>query len=393
MQKGSENVKTVIINTRIVTSDNILKNGICVFEDGVITYIGTEKQSADEVIDAENKYLIPGFIDLHCHGGNGFEFMDATVDEYGRIARFHLSHGTTTMLATTLAASDCETQYALDTFFEYVQKHPHSILKGIHLEGPWLNPEQCGAQNVEYMKTPNCKELTDLKKQYPFILRVSAAPELENGYEFGKKGNELGLVMSPAHTDADFSQIAKAKENGYKLMTHLYSGMKGVTRKNSFRIGGATEAGLYFDDLFVEIIADGRHLPPDLLRFIYKCKGPEKICLVTDAIRAAGMKNGAETVIGSKKNGLPVVVEDDVAKLPNRQSFAGSTATADRLYKTMAQAIGMDMVALSKMASLTPATVMGWTDRGEIALGKRADMLLVNEELEIEKIIFGGKQI
>ena len=256
-----------------------------------------------------------------------------------------------------------------------------------------MNPNQCGAQNTEYMKTPNCKELTDLKKRYPFILRVSAAPELENGYEFGRKGKELGLVMSPAHTDAYFSQIAKAKENGYTLMTHLYSGMQGVRRKNAFRIAGATEAGLYFDDMFVEIIADGRHLPDELLRFIYKCKGADKICLVTDAIRAAGMKNGAETVIGSKKNGLPVVVEDDVAKLLDRQSFAGSTATADRLYRTMARAIGTDMVALSKMMSLTPATVMGWTDRGEIALGKRADMLLVNEELEIEKIFFGGKEI
>jgi N-acetylglucosamine-6-phosphate deacetylase len=182
-----------------------------------------------------------------------------------------------------------------------------------------------------------------------------------------------------------------AKENGYTLMTHLYSGMKGVTRKNSFRIAGSVEAGLYFDDLFVEIIADGRHLPLDLLRFIYKCKGADKICLITDAIRAAGLNNGEQTVIGSKRNGLPVIVEDEVAKLLDRQSFAGSTATADRLYKTMAQAIGKDMVALSRMASTTPAKVMGWTDRGEIAVGKRSDLLLVDDGLNIEKIFIGDK--
>ena len=176
-------------------------------------------------------------------------------------------------------------------------------------------------------------------------------------------------------------------------MTHLYSGMKGVTRKNAFRVAGAVEAGLYFDDLFGEIIADGRHLPLDLLRFIYKCKGADRICLITDAIRAAGLKNGERSVIGSLANGLPVIVEDEVAKLLDRQSFAGSTATGIRLYQTMASAIGKDMVALSNMASRTPARVMGWDDCGEIAVGKRADMLLLSEELEIKNIIYGGETV
>lgn len=309
------------------------------------------------------------------------------------IARFHLSHGTTTMLATTLAASSEETERALRTFAAYQDNYPNGTLKGVHMEGPWLNPEQCGAQNVAYMKTPNKDELKDLKEKYPFILRVSAAPELEGGMDFGKTAKELAIVASVAHTDADFQTIAKAKENGYTLMTHLYSGMKGITRKNSFRIAGAVEAGLYFDDLFVEIIADGRHLPMELLQFIYKCKGADRICLITDAIRAGGMQNGSRTVIGSLKNGLPVIVEDDVAKLLDRQSFAGSTATADRVYQTMSQAIGKDMVALSKMASLTPARVMGFTDRGEIAVGKRADLLIVNENLNIKQVIYGGETI
>ena len=383
-------MKTIIINAKIVTKNEIIENGVCAFEDGLICYVGTEQGVADKVIDAQGLYVVPGFIDLHCHGGNGLEFMDASVEEFAKIAQFHLAHGTTTMLATTLAASAVETDCALTNFQKFLKEYPCSTLKGVHLEGPWLNPEQCGAQNVEYMKTPSVEELVVLKEKYPFILRVSAAPELENGYEFGKTGKSLNIVMSPAHTDAEFNEIKRAKESGYTLMTHLYSGMKGVTRKNSFRIAGAVEAGLYFDDLFVEIIADGRHLPQELLQFIYKCKGADRICLITDAIRAAGMKNGEQTVIGSLKNGLPVVVEDEVAKLLDRQSFAGSTATADRLYRTMAQAIGKDMVSLSKMASLTPARVMGWTDRGEIAVGKRADILLINEELEIEKIIFEG---
>ena len=383
-------MKTAIINAKIVTSKEIIENGVCVFENDSIVYIGTQAQSADKRIDANGNYLIPGFIDLHCHGGNGLEFMDASAEEYSKIAHFHLSHGTTTMLATTLAAKDDEIEYALQTFKAYEQRETNGVLKGVHLEGPWLNPAQCGAQNTEYMKMPDPIELKLLKEKYPFILRVSAAPELENGYEFGKVGQNLGIVMSPAHTDATFEEIEKAKEYGYTLMTHLYSGMKGVTRRNSFRIAGAVDAGLYFDDLFVEIIADGRHLPKELLRLIYKCKGADRICLITAAIRASGMPDGTQTVIGSLRNGLPVIVEDEVAKLLDRQSFAGSTATADRLYRTMAWAIGKDMVALSKMASLTPARVMGWNDRGEIAVGKRADMLLLNDDLIIEKIIYGG---
>jgi N-acetylglucosamine-6-phosphate deacetylase len=395
--------KVEIYNVKIVTATEIIENGVCAIENGKILYVGQERRtaneqfdcmerrSADERIDGKGKYLIPGFIDLHCHGGNGLEFMDATEDEFDKIAKFHLEHGTTSMLATTLAASDKETNSVLKTFQKYQAKYVDSPLIGVHLEGPWLNPAQCGAQNIAYMKTPDADELKQIKSKFPFVLRVSAAPELDDDYEFGKLARELGVVASVAHTDADFKQVAMAKDNGYTLMTHLYSGMKGVTRKNSFRIAGGVEAGLYFDELFVEIIADGRHLPLELLQFVYKCKGADKICLITDAIRATGLKNGEQTVIGSKKNGLPVIVEDEVAKLLDRQSFAGSTATADRLYKTMAQAIGKDMVALSRMASTTPAKVMGWTDRGEIAVGKRSDLLLVDDGLNIEKIFIGDK--
>ena len=380
-------MKIGVKNARIVTATAVLDGYVCTFSGGVIDYIGQDLPQADKWIDAAGGYLVPGFIDLHCHGGNGLEFMDADVAEIGEIADFHMAHGTTTMLATTLAASDTETKNALENIAKYKQACPATSIEGVHLEGPWLNPLQCGAQNLAYMKKPDAKELAELKERYPFILRASAAPELPCGMEFGKRGRSLGIVMSPAHTDAEFSECAQALENGYTLMTHLYSGMEGVTRKNAYRIGGAVEAGLYFDEYFVEIIADGKHLPEELLRYIYKIKGADRIALITDAIRACGLPEGATTVIGSKKNGLAVIVEDGVAKLPTRDSFAGSASTFDKIYRTMAAAIGRDMVALSKMASLTPAKIMGWQDRGEIAMGKRADLLILDENLEIKKVI------
>ena len=186
-------MKTVIYNARIVTAERVIEYGVCAYENGKISYVGKERVSGDYSIDAHGRYLIPGFVDLHCHGGNGLEFMDGDVDAFERIARFHLAHGTTAMLATTLAASDTETENALKIFAAYEKKYPNGSLKGVHLEGPWLNPLQCGAQNAAYMKTPNAEELRALKERYPFVLRVSAAPELPESNAFARVGKETGL--------------------------------------------------------------------------------------------------------------------------------------------------------------------------------------------------------
>ena len=391
-------MRTLIKNAKIVTAERVLK-GYCAFTDGIIDYVGREpvdESLVDEVIDANGGFLVPGFIDIHCHGGNNLEFMDAGIEGFAKIADFHKSHGTTTLFPTTLAADEGETLEVLENFKKYIADHSNSTMAGIHLEGPWLNPKQCGAQNTSYMKNPDAEYLKSLKERYPFIKKVGAAPELPGGAEFGEMGKKLGIVMSPAHTDGDFSDMEEALKHGYNIMTHLYSGMKGVERRNAYRYAGAVEAGLYFDSYFVEIIADGKHLPIELLRYIYKVKGPERICLITDAIRASGLPNGAKTKIGSMERGLDVIVEDDVAKMPDRQAFAGSTATTDRLYKTMAKAVGTEttekvkpegLIALSKMTSLTPAKVMGLTDRGEIKVGKLADLVILDSDYNLVQVI------
>jgi N-acetylglucosamine-6-phosphate deacetylase len=382
-------MRTLIKNAKVVTIDKVFK-GCVAFTDGIIDYVGEAEIAADEIIDAEGGYVVPGFIDIHCHGGNNLEFMDAKVEEFGKIAEFHKSHGTTTLYATTLAADMGETVAALENFKAYKEKHPNSTLEGVHLEGPWLNPAQCGAQNTSYMRLPCAAELSELKEKYPFIYKVGAAPELEGGAEFGETGKKLGIVMSPAHTDGTFLDMEEALRHGYSIMTHLYSGMKGTERKNAYRVAGAVEAGLYFDAYYVEIIADGKHLPLELLKYIHKAKTADRICMITDAIRAAGLPNGSETKIGSLERGLDVIVEDDVAKLPDRQAFAGSTATTDRLFKTMSKAIGTKpaaMIDLVKMSSTTPAKVMGLSDRGEIKEGKLADLVILNSELDLVKVI------
>ena len=386
-------MRTVIRNSRIVTYDRVLDGCELSILDGKVEEISEHIGNADSVIDADGGWLVPGFIDLHCHGGGGYEFMDASVDEIDKIAKFHLSSGTTTLYATTLASDDAELRCALENIGNYLEKTPHGVIIGAHLEGPWLNREQCGAQNPEYIRSYKDGELSALAAKFPFIKRISAAPEITGGCKIAEEARGLGIVCAIAHTNADFRDIERAASHGYTLVTHLYSGMQGVRREQSYRIAGAVEGALYFDELFVELIADGCHLPAELLRFVYKIKGADKICLVTDAIRAAGMPDGSKTKIGSLKTGLDVVVEGGVAKLPSRDSFAGSTATYDRLYRTMSGAIGADMVALSRMASSTPADVMHLYDRGRIEQGLSADLVIMDRDLNINKVILNGEQI
>lgn len=383
-----------IINARIVLPEGILEGGVCAFQNGTIDYVGTEPQAdAVTVLDAEGKLLLPGFVDIHCHGGNSFDFMDAQPEEMEQLAKFHLAHGTTTLVATTMTDSWANIRGALDRMDAFLKSGRQLNVCGVHLEGPWLAPSQCGAQDTDAMEMPNVEVLKDLLARYPFVHRVSAAPELPGGHELGSAGVKMGLTMSVAHTDADFDQIEEAVEYGYTLMTHLYSGMKMTQRKNAFRIAGAVEAGLYDERLYVELIADGRHLPAALLKLVYRCKGAERICLVTDAMRGAGLPDGSRTMLGRMQGGVDVIVEDGVAKLPDRTSFAGSVATADRLLRTMHDLAGVDLVAVSQMLSGTPARVMGYNDRGSIEVGKRADFVLINDELTVDRVFMKGETI
>lgn len=379
-----------IICVKAVLPSGVSDRTAVAYENGKIVYVGDEILRDAEIIDGRGEYLLAGFIDLHCHGGAGFDFMDATAEEIGKIAAFHESCGTTTLVPTTMTDTAEHIAAALDGLAAYYSAVKDTPLMGAHLEGPWLSPAQCGAQSPEKMDLPSEEKLRAIIGKYPFVSRISLAPELENGIETGRAGAAAGLVVSAAHTDADFDKIVEAADNGYTLMTHLYSGMAGVTRKNAYRTAGAVEAGLYDDRLAVEIIADGKHLPSGLLKLIYKCKGADGVCLITDAMRAAGLGDGARSVLGRNDDGLPVTVEDGVAKTLDRQSFAGSVATTDRLVRTMA-GIGVSLTDISKMASATPARVMGFTDRGVIEVGKRADFVFMNDALEVTEVIRGGE--
>ena len=384
-------MKKQFINAKVVTPEGIVENGVVIASDGVIEYVGTELGAAEETVDLGGKYLLPGFIDIHCHGGGGYDFMDATPDEMREISKYHLAHGTTTLVATTMTDTDEAIFAALDRFA--LLGDDRLTLHGVHLEGPWLSAAQCGAQDVSKMSKPSRENLEKILAAYPFVERISAAPEVDPGYQVGLTAREHGIVVAAAHTDCDFDTMLEAVDYGYTLVTHLYSGMRGVVRINAYRVAGCIEAGLYDDRLTCEVICDGKHLPHSLLKLIYKCKGADRICLITDGIRGAGLPDGTEFVSGRKEDGVPAIIEDGVGKMMDRQAFVGSVATTDRLLKNMVTLGGAPIEEVSKMMSATPARVMGYTDRGTISPTKRADLVVVNDALEVTQVYLAGERV
>jgi N-acetylglucosamine-6-phosphate deacetylase len=385
-----------IINAKIITPRRIFKNGSLLVNHGKITAIAENNidTESDTVIDAGGKYLSPGFIDIHVHGGGGHDFMDNTVTAYLEIAKLHASHGTTSFTPTTLS---CEPEALFKTLSLYEESEKLNVLGanylGMHIEGPYFAMDQRGAQDPRFIRLPDPDEYKEVLQRSSIVKRWSAAPELKGALEFGRYLRSRGILPSIAHTDAIYEEALEAYENGYTHITHFYSCMSGVSRRNAFRYAGVIEAGYLLDNMTVEIIADGVHLPPALLKLVYKIKGPDKIALITDAMRAAGMPPG-ESILGDLKNGLKVIVEDNVAKLPDRSAFAGSVATTIQLVKNMVRLADVPLIDAITMMTATPAKIMGADDRkGSIELGKDADLVLFDEQINLCKTIIGGKVV
>lgn len=386
--------KILFKNARIITPTGITPGELLTDGEriGKIAFDGRIDDAADETVDVRGNYLSPGFIDIHTHGAGGSDFMDGTLEDIYQACRTHLAHGTTSILPTTLTSTRESLMEFLELFNQVeMKKRGLSTILGLHLEGPYFSYEQRGAQSPEHLRNPDREEYLEALRRTDRIKRWSFAVELSGAEEFLNVLKEHGIVSSLAHSDADCRQVMRAYENGMEALTHFYSAMTGVKRVNAYRTAGAVEAGYLLDDLYVEVIADGRHLPGELLQLIYKVKGADRICLVTDSMRAAGMPDG-ESVLGSRKDGLNVIVEDGVAKLCDRSAFAGSVATADRLVRTMYRMTDAPLYEVVKMMTLTPARLMKMdTETGSIAAGKMADLVVFDEEIRIGKVMTRGE--
>ena len=389
-------MKMIIKNGNVITQERIIYGSGIVIEDNKIAKIfgGDELLEQDDciIVDAKGNYISPGFIDIHTHGGGGHDFMDGTKDSIIEAAKAHMNYGTTSIIPTTMTS----TKESLFNTFDNIKEIKNSYYKGpnilgLHLEGPYFSEEQKGAQDSKYIKDPDPNEYLEILNYSNDIVRWTIAPERKGAIELGRELISRGIKCSIGHSNAVYEQVLEAYENGYNLITHFYSGMSMVRRINMYRYPGVVESGYLIDDMYVEVIADGMHLPASLLKLIYKIKGPDRICLVTDSMRGAGMPEG-EYVLGNIETGQKVVVEDGVAKLLTRDAFAGSVATADRLVRNMIKLADVPLHEAVKMMTFNPAKVMGIEKaKGSITIGKDADIVIFNNNIDIKAVIVGGK--
>lgn len=383
-----------IVNGNIITPYRMIKNGELLIQHGKIEAVCEGKIDVEDatVIDAKGQYIAPGFIEMHVHGGGGADFMDGTVDAFLTVAETHARYGTTALQPTILTSTK---EQIIQSLALYDQAASSSVrgsrFLGVHIEGPYFSMRQRGAQDPRYIRDPDPAEYMEILASSQSIKRWSIAPERAGAIAFGRLLSDRGILPSIAHTDALHADVMEAFDNGYTLVTHLYSAMSGVTRRNAYRHGGVIEAAFLLDGLDVEIIADGKHLPPELLQLIYKIKGADRTALITDAMRAAAMPEGP-SILGNIADGMEVLVEDGVAKLPDRKAFAGSTATADRLVRTMMKEAGISLIDAVRMMTATPARILGVdASMGTLVAGNDADVVIFDDNITIGMTMVKGE--
>ena len=381
-------------NAEVILEDRTER--LCVLVDGKkIVKISNDiaVHEGTQVIDCEGLYLSPGFIDLHVHGGGGISAMCCDSEKIKAMARAHALHGTTSILPTTLAAPVNQLLKAAEHIKKAAETCDYGNIVGIHFEGPYLSPENRGAQSADNILSPLKDDPTPLLECWDKVKMMGVAPEIDGAFALGEKLKEKGIVASVAHTKADYDTAIEALDHGFSDVTHLYNACTSCFKRGIFRVAGVVEAALTDDRYTTQVIADLRHLPLGVLKLIYKCKGADKMYVITDGLEfsASDLKDGE---VCMQENGVEVVYEDEVMKVADRSCLAGSAATTDRLVRNMYKSVGAPIWDAVKTASATPARVIGIDgEKGYIKEGYDADILLFDDDINIKKVMVMGKMI
>lgn len=379
---------TQIINGKIHTPQGWLKNGSVIISDNKILEVSNCDLAVvgANIVDARGMYIVPGGVEIHVHGGGGRDFMEGTEDAFRTAVDAHMQHGTTSIFPTLSSSSIPMIQAAARTTEKLMAEKDSPVL-GLHLEGHYFNMKMAGGQIPEYIKNPDPNEYIPLLEEFNCIKRWDASPELLGALQFGKYVSNKGILVSVAHTQAEFEDIRAGFDAGYTHATHFYNAMPGFHKKNEYKYEGTVESIYLMDDMTVEAIADGIHVPPTILRLIYKVKGVEKTALITDALACAA--SDSQVAFDPR-----VIIEDGVCKLADRSALAGSIATMDRLIQTMTFKAEVPLFDVCRMISETPAKIMGVFDRkGSLERGKDADILLLDKNLDVRAVWAMGKLV
>jgi N-acetylglucosamine-6-phosphate deacetylase len=386
-----------IVNGTVYTPSRLIPHGVILTENGIIRAVGSTTQIAvpaeASLIDAQGQIVCPGLVDIHTHAGDGGDFTDGTTEAVRKTARRHLRAGTTSMLATTSSAPLPEVWQAFECIRK-VQSTPgadEACLLGIHMEGPFLSLEQRGAHPPELLRMPDAAECEILYSYIPLLHSVTLAPEREGAHELIRELVKRGVIVAGGHSNAVYQQVCEAMNLGMSHTVHCWSGMSTVIRIGPKRYAGMVEASLMEDGLTTEIIADGYHLPSSLMRMAYKLKGPDRLALVSDAMRASGLGPGVYGVAGRRVYVEPGV---DVAVTEDRKAFAGSVATMLQCVQQMVQVVGVSLTDALRMASETPAHIMGYSDRyGSLLPGHVADVIILDRATLAPRLVMLAGQV
>ena len=379
---------TQLINARILTPQGWLKDGSVLIRDGKILEVTNCDLAVigAQLIDVKGMYVLPGGVEIHAHGGGGRDFMECTEDAFRGAVKTHMKYGTTSIFPTLSSSTVPMIEQAAETCTKMMAEKDSPIL-GLHLEGHYLNMAMAGGQMPENIKNPDPNEYIPIVENWHCIKRWDAAPELPGAMQFGKYITGKGILASVAHTQAEFEDIRTAYEAGYTHATHFYNAMPGFHKRREYKYEGTVESIYLMDDMTVEVVADGIHVPPTILRLVYKIKGVERMCAITDALACAASD--------SKEAFDPrVIIEDGVCKLADHSALAGSVATMDRLIRTMVQKADIPLSDAVRMVSETPARIMGVYDRkGSLQKGKDAGSIVMDEDLKIRAVWAMGKLV
>jgi len=385
----------------LLLSDRELSRGQVRIAAGRITEVGPHSQSqpSETSFDAQDGYIAPGFVDLHIHGGDGGDFMDGTDDAFTKAITSHARHGTTSMAITTTVGTHERIMTVLETTrrFRTMKNAPGARVLGAHFYGPYFRYEARGAHPGAAIRAPIKEEYDQYLEYADSLVTCTVAPELPGAQDFVEACTAKGVRTNVGHSWATFEQTAAAVKWGVRHVDHLFCAMSDKTRLRQFQMypmqGGVLEATLFFDELTTEVIADGKHLSPDLLQLAYKIKGSDRLALVTDCSRALDMPDG-DYMIGPLDGGEPIIKRDGVGMMPDGKALGSSVEGMDHMIRTFRAATSRPLHEVIKMASLTPARIAGWEKEiGSLAAGKRADIVMLSKDLQVQRVFKDGIEL
>lgn len=376
------------VNGRILTPKGWLDGGSIVTDGNRIRCVSNIDLHVvgAEIIDVNGGYIVPGGIDMHTHGGGGRDFIEGCEDAFRKAVNAHLKHGTTSIYPT-LSSSTIPTIEAACNVCEKLMAEENSPVLGLHIDGSYINPKEAGAQNPVLIKAPVIYEYETLLSKYKCIKRWDEAPELPGSVRFIKTCNMHGVLTALTCTRATYKDVVEAHKAGMTHAAHFYNAMPVVYKEHEFKVPGTVESVYAMQDMTVEVIADGLHVPPVMLKVVHKIKGVERMALITDSLAYAASE-------GDVSAEPRVIMEDGVCKLADRSALAGSIATMDTLIRTCIQKANIPMEDVFRMASETPAKIMGVFDRkGSIEEGKDADIIVFDRDINLTYVMQMGNEV